>query len=138
MASAAEKVFGDEKARSRSTFEYMRIHGLRLIGSRRLHRPREGGQLTERVRRRPYAWCYFDAVEKAHPDGELLLQLLRRAASPTAGAAGRFPQHRGDPDSNLASTRPNRGGLASRMSQRRRTRPAARPLINAAKQIFKP
>src|SRR6185436_2837562 len=37
----------------------------------------EGGQLTEQVRRRPYAVILFDEVEKAHPDViQLLLQIL--------------------------------------------------------------
>jgi ATP-dependent Clp protease ATP-binding subunit ClpC len=37
----------------------------------------EGGQLTERVRRRPYSVVLFDEVEKAHPDVmHMLLQIL--------------------------------------------------------------
>ena len=36
----------------------------------------EGGQLTEAVRRRPYTLVLFDEVEKAHPDANMMLQIL--------------------------------------------------------------
>jgi len=53
----------------------------------------EGGQLTEAIRRRPYAVVLFDEVEKAHPDVfNVLLQVLETAASRTAGAHGGLPQ----------------------------------------------
>ena len=48
----------------------------------------EGGQLTEAVRRRPYAVVLLDEIEKAHPDVfNVLLQISTTAASPTARAA---------------------------------------------------
>ena len=45
----------------------------------------EGGQLTEKVRRKPFSMVLFDEVEKAHPDifNSLLQVLGRRAGSPT-------------------------------------------------------
>ena len=76
----AEALFGDEKAMIRLDMsEYMERHAVaRLIGSPPGYvGHEEGGQLTEAVRRRPYAVVLFDEIEKAHPDVfHLLLQLL--------------------------------------------------------------
>lgn len=76
----AENLFGDENAMIRVDMsEYMEGHSIsKLIGS-----PPgyvgfdEGGQLTEKIRRKPYAVLLFDEVEKAHPDVmNMLLQIL--------------------------------------------------------------
>lgn len=76
----AESMFGDEDAMIRIDMsEYMEKHTVsRLIGS-----PPgyvgfdEGGQLTEKVRRKPYSVVLFDEIEKAHPDVfNVLLQIL--------------------------------------------------------------
>ena len=76
----AEFLFDDEQAMVRIDMsEYMEKHAVaRLIGA-----PPgyvgfdEGGQLTEAVRRRPYAVILFDEIEKAHPDVfNVLLQVL--------------------------------------------------------------
>ncbi|MGI4755633.1 MAG: ATP-dependent chaperone ClpB [Janthinobacterium lividum] len=76
----AEFLFDDENAMVRIDMsEYMEKHAVaRLIGA-----PPgyvgfdEGGQLTEAVRRRPYAVILFDEIEKAHPDVfNVLLQVL--------------------------------------------------------------
>ncbi len=76
----AEAVFGDENAIIRIDMsEYMDKHNVsKLIGS-----PpgfvgyEEGGQLTEKVRRKPYSVILFDEIEKAHPDVfNILLQIL--------------------------------------------------------------
>jgi ATP-dependent Clp protease ATP-binding subunit ClpB len=76
----AEFLFDDEQAMVRIDMsEYMEKHAVaRLIGA-----PPgyvgfdEGGQLTEAVRRRPYAVVLFDEIEKAHPDVfNVLLQVL--------------------------------------------------------------
>jgi ATP-dependent Clp protease ATP-binding subunit ClpB len=76
----AEFLFDDEAAMVRIDMsEYMERHAVaRLIGA-----PPgyvgfdEGGQLTEAVRRRPYAVVLFDEIEKAHPDVfNVLLQVL--------------------------------------------------------------
>lgn len=59
--------------------EYMERHNIsRLIGSPPGYVGyEEGGQLTERVRRRPYSIVLFDEIEKAHPDVfNILLQIL--------------------------------------------------------------
>ena len=75
-----EAVFGDENAVIRIDMsEYMEKHSVsRMIGSPPGYVGfEEGGQLTEKVRRKPYAVLLFDEVEKAHPDVfNLLLQLL--------------------------------------------------------------
>ncbi len=76
----SEALFGSEEALIRLDMsEYMEKHSVsRLIGSPPGYvGHEEGGQLTEQVRRRPYAVILFDEMEKAHPDVfHLLLQLL--------------------------------------------------------------
>ncbi len=76
----AVSMFGDENAMLRLDMsEYMEKHTVsKLIGS-----PPgyvgfdEGGQLTEKVRRKPYSVILFDEIEKAHPDVfNMLLQIL--------------------------------------------------------------
>ena len=76
----AESLFGDENSMVRIDMsEYMESHSVsKLIGS-----PPgyvgfdEGGQLTEKIRRKPYSVILFDEIEKAHPDVmNMLLQIL--------------------------------------------------------------
>jgi ATP-dependent Clp protease ATP-binding subunit ClpC len=76
----AEALFGDEDAMLRLDMsEYMEKHSVsRMVGS-----PPgyvgfdEGGQLTEKIRRKPYSVVLFDEIEKAHPDVfNILLQIL--------------------------------------------------------------
>lgn len=76
----AQCLFGDESSMIRIDMsEYMEPHSVsKLIGS-----PPgyvgfdEGGQLTEKIRRKPYAVILFDEIEKAHPDVmNMLLQIL--------------------------------------------------------------
>ncbi len=73
-------LFNDENAMIRLDMsEYMERHAVaRMIGSPPGYVGyEEGGQLTERVRRRPYAVMLFDEVEKAHPEVlNILLQIL--------------------------------------------------------------
>lgn len=76
----AESMFGDENMLIRIDMsEYMeKINVSRLIGSAPGYVGYdEGGQLTEKVRRKPYSVVLFDEIEKAHPDVfNLLLQIL--------------------------------------------------------------
>jgi len=76
----AEFLFDDEQAMVRIDMsEYMEKHAVaRLIGAPPGYVGYdEGGQLTEAVRRRPYAVILFDEIEKAHPDVfNILLQVL--------------------------------------------------------------
>jgi ATP-dependent Clp protease ATP-binding subunit ClpC len=76
----AASIFGDENAMIRLDMsEYMEKHTVsRLVGSPPGYVGYdEGGQLTEKIRRRPYSVVLFDEIEKAHPDVfNMLLQIL--------------------------------------------------------------
>ncbi len=76
----AEAMFGDEKSMIRVDMsEFMEKHSVsKLVGSPPGYVGYdEGGQLTEKVRRRPYSVLLFDEIEKAHPDiFNILLQIL--------------------------------------------------------------
>ncbi|NLN06228.1 MAG: ATP-dependent Clp protease ATP-binding subunit [Firmicutes bacterium] len=76
----AESLFGDEDALIRLDMsEYMEKHTTsRLVGSPPGYVGYdEGGQLTEKVRRKPYSVVLFDEIEKAHPEVfNVLLQVL--------------------------------------------------------------
>ena len=76
----AEHIFGDSDAIVRMDMsEYMEKHSVsRLVGPPPGYVGyEEGGQLTEKVRRKPYSVVLFDEIEKAHPDVfNMLLQLL--------------------------------------------------------------
>ena len=76
----AEAMFGDENAMIRIDMsEYMERHTVsRLVGSPPGYvGHEEGGQLTEKVRRKPYSVVLFDEIEKAHEDvWNILLQIL--------------------------------------------------------------
>ena len=76
----AEALFGEEDAMIRVDMsEFMEKHTVsKLIGSPPGYVGYDdGGQLTEKVRRRPYSVVLFDEIEKAHPDVfNLLLQIL--------------------------------------------------------------
>jgi len=76
----ADVMFGDENAMIRVDMsEYMEKHSVsKLIGSPPGYVGYdEGGQLTEKLRRRPYSVVLFDEIEKAHPDVfNIMLQIL--------------------------------------------------------------
>ena len=76
----AELLFGDSNAMIRMDMsEYMEKHSVsKLIGSPPGYVGfEEGGQLTEKIRRKPYSVVLFDEIEKAHPDVfNILLQVL--------------------------------------------------------------
>jgi len=76
----AETIFGDEDAMIRIDMsEYMEKHATsRLVGAPPGYVGYdEGGQLTEKVRRKPYSVILLDEIEKAHPDVfNILLQVL--------------------------------------------------------------
>lgn len=76
----AAAMFGDENAMIRLDMsEYMEKHTVsRLVGSPPGYIGfEEGGQLTEKVRRKPYSVILFDEIEKAHPDVfNMMLQIL--------------------------------------------------------------
>ncbi len=76
----AESLFGDDNSMIRIDMsEYMEQHSTaKLIGSPPGYVGfEEGGQLTEKIRRKPYSVILFDEIEKAHPDVmNMLLQIL--------------------------------------------------------------
>jgi ATP-dependent Clp protease ATP-binding subunit ClpC len=76
----AERIFGDQDSLIQIDMsEYMEKHSVsRMIGSPPGYVGyEEGGQLTEAIRRKPYAVILFDEIEKAHPDvASILLQIL--------------------------------------------------------------
>ena len=76
----ADSLFGDENTLIRIDMsEYMEKHTVsKLIGSPPGYVGfEEGGQLTEKIRRKPYSVVLFDEIEKAHPDVfNILLQIL--------------------------------------------------------------
>lgn len=76
----AERIFGDQDSLIQIDMsEYMEKHAVsRMIGSPPGYvGHEEGGQLTEAIRRKPYAVILFDEIEKAHPDVvQILLQIL--------------------------------------------------------------
>jgi ATP-dependent Clp protease ATP-binding subunit ClpB len=80
VRALASYLFDDEKAMIRVDMsEYMEKHAVaRMVGAPPGYIGyEEGGQLTERVRRRPYSVVLFDEIEKAHPEVfNVLLQIL--------------------------------------------------------------
>ena len=94
-----EALFGDEDSLIRIDMsEYMEKHSVsRMIGSPPGYvGHEEGGQLTEKVRRKPYSVVLLDEVEKAHPDvfNVLLADSGRRPADRWAGPRGGFQEYR--------------------------------------------
>jgi hypothetical protein len=93
----AQYMFGDETALIQIDMsEYMDAHNVsRLVGAPPGYVGyEEGGQLSEKVRRRPYSVVLFDEIEKAHPDiWNLLLQILEDGVVTDPRPQGRFPQH---------------------------------------------
>lgn len=80
----AEELFGSDECMIRLDMsEYMEKHSVsRMIGSPPGYIGfEEGGQLTDRIRRKPYSVVLLDEVEKAHPDVlNLLLQILEEGS----------------------------------------------------------
>ena len=87
----AEVMFGSENDMIRIDMsEYMEKHTVsRLVGSPPGYvGHEEGGQLTEKVRRKPYSVVLFDEIEKAHEDvWNILLQILEDGIYPISRTA---------------------------------------------------
>ncbi|MBQ7190770.1 MAG: ATP-dependent Clp protease ATP-binding subunit [Kiritimatiellae bacterium] len=140
----ATELFGNEKALIQLDMsEYMEKFTVsRLVGSPPGYvGHEEGGQLTEKVRRRPYSVVLFDEVEKAHPDViHMLLQILEEGR--LTDAQGRQIDFRNTVvilTSNLGFDESNNRSLGfvresvAEDYERLRTR-----MISLAKQVFKP
>jgi len=141
----ASTMFGDEKALIQNDMsEYMEKFTVsRLVGSPPGYiGHEEGGQLTERVRRRPYSVVLFDEVEKAHPDVmHMLLQILEEGR--LTDSLGRQIDFRNTViilTSNLGFDYDKQGqGLGfSRETVSEDFNRLRDRMINSAKQIFKP
>ena len=116
MAKAlAELLFGSKNAMIRLDLsEYREAHSIaRLIGAPPGYVGYdEGGLLTEKIRRTPYAVVVFDEIEKAHPDlSALLLQILEEGClTDSAGRKADFSNAYILITSNIASPHPSGGG----------------------------
>ncbi len=139
------RMFGDEKALIQIDMsEYMEKFTVsRLVGSPPGYiGHEEGGQLTERVRRRPYSVVLFDEVEKAHPDVmHMLLQILEEGR--LTDSLGRHVDFRNTVvilTSNLGFdfARKGRGlGFSAESADHGYERLKSQ-LVNEARQVFKP
>jgi ATP-dependent Clp protease ATP-binding subunit ClpB len=134
----AEFLFDDEKAMIRIDMsEYMEKHAVsRLIGAPPGYVGYdEGGQLTEAIRRRPYAVVLFDEIEKAHPDVfNILLQVLEDGR--LTDGKGRTVDFRNTVlimTSNAASDLVQEMSRAERDSQEMKDR-----LMDALRKTFRP
>ena len=139
------RMFGDEKALIQIDMsEYMeKFTTSRLIGSPPGYVGHdEGGQLTERVRRRPYSVVLFDEVEKAHPDVmHMLLQILEEGR--LTDSLGRQVDFRNTVvilTSNLGFDFNRRGrGLGFASGEARQDYARLKDqLMNEARKVFKP
>jgi ATP-dependent Clp protease ATP-binding subunit ClpB len=130
-------LFDDERALVRIDMsEYMEKHAVaRLIGAPPGYVGyEEGGQLTEAIRRRPYAVVLFDEIEKAHPEVfNVLLQVLEDGR--LTDGKGRTVDFRNTVlimTSNVASD------LVQEMARREQTESMKDRLLDALRQTFRP
>ena len=143
--SLAEFMFGDPDALIQIDMsEYMeKFNVSRLVGSPPGYVGHdEGGQLSERVRRRPYSVVLFDEIDKAHPDVmHMLLQIIEEGK--LTDSLGRRVDFRNTVvimTSNLGAERIGKGGMLG-FSSGDKNEPAmkdAEKLIEEAKKYFKP
>lgn len=146
----AQALFTSEEALLRFDMsEYMEKHTIsRLIGSPPGYvGHEEGGQLTEKVRRRPYAVVLFDEIEKAHPDiWGILLQIMEDGV--LTDAQGRKADFRNTVivlTSNVGAARitarGSRLGFSAQEHTDGRTRPQAElreAVLSDLKKVFRP
>jgi ATP-dependent Clp protease ATP-binding subunit ClpC len=143
----AEHMFGDPKALVQLDMsEYMEKFSVsRLVGSPPGYVGyEEGGQLTEKVRRKPYCVVLFDEMEKAHPDVmNMLLQILEEGKlTDSSGPGGGLPQH-GHPPDLQRRRRDDQEGQRDGLRRRRRDYGAdydrmREKLLEESKRVFKP
>ncbi|MDR1640583.1 MAG: ATP-dependent Clp protease ATP-binding subunit [Clostridiales bacterium] len=142
----AEILFGDENATIRIDMsEYMEKHTVsKLIGSPPGYIGYdEGGQLTEKVRRKPYSVILFDEIEKAHPDVfNILLQVLDDGH--ITDAQGRRVSFKNSViimTSNAgarAIVEPKRLGFVSNVDKEKTYDDMKRTVMDEVKQVFRP
>ncbi len=145
--SLAEFMFGDQDALIQIDMsEYMeKFNVSRLIGSPPGYVGHgEGGELTEKIRRRPYSVVLFDEIEKAHPDVmHMLLQILEEGR--ITDSLGRKIDFRNTiivMTSNVGAEqvmKGNQGGLGfSSGSSEMDNEKAKEKLLDIARRFFKP
>ncbi len=143
----AEALFGDENALIRLDMsEYMeKFNVSRLIGSPPGYVGyEEGGQLTEKVRRKPYSVVLFDEIEKAHPDVfNVLLQIMDDGR--LTDAQGRVVDFRNSViimTSNIGArliTEPKRVGFSAGADEKARTyQDMKNNVMGELKKTFRP
>lgn len=143
----AEALFGDESHMIRLDMsEYMEKHTVsRLVGSPPGYVGYdEGGQLTEKVRRKPYSVVLFDEIEKAHPDVfNILLQILEDGR--LTDASGRLVDFRNTViimTSNIGArdiVEPKRLGFGAAMENEAKTyEDMKKNVMNELKKTFRP
>jgi len=123
--------------------EYMeKFSASRLVGSPPGYvGHEEGGQLTERVRRRPYSVVLFDEIEKAHPDvTHMMLQILEEGR--LTDSLGRSVDFRNTiviMTSNVGATHVSKGGLGfAPESSENDYEKLKKVMMDACKETFKP
>ncbi len=146
--AVAEFIFGDSDALIQIDMsEYMeKFNVSRLVGSPPGYVGHgDGGELTERVRRRPYSVVLFDEIEKAHPDVmHLLLQILEEGK--LTDSLGRRVDFRNTVvimTSNIGADRlGHSGGVLGFGGDREKEEQSGKRnedfLLNTAKRAFKP
>ncbi len=143
----AQTMFGSEDAMIRLDMsEYMEKHTVaKLIGS-----PPgyvgfdEGGQLTEKVRRKPYSVVLFDEIEKAHPDVfNMLLQILEDGR--LTDSQGRTIDFKNtiivmtsNIGASLITEKNHRLGFANEVSESKANEDIKAIVMNELKKVFKP
>jgi ATP-dependent Clp protease ATP-binding subunit ClpC len=144
----AEFIFGDASSLIQIDMsEYMeKFNVSRLVGSPPGYVGHdEGGQLTERVRRRPYSVVLFDEVEKAHPDVmHMLLQILEEGK--LTDSVGRQVDFRNTVVILTSNLGHGAGGMAGDLgfgdsaeeSEKSKYSQLKKRTLGAAKRAFKP
>ncbi|MBC8569736.1 ATP-dependent Clp protease ATP-binding subunit [Zongyangia hominis] len=139
----AECLFSDENAMIRLDMsEYMEKHAVsKLIGSPPGYVGYdEGGQLTEKVRRKPYCVVLFDEIEKAHPDVfNLLLQILEDGVlTDSQGRKVNFKNTVIIMTSNLGAQSLANGGNLGFVTGKADDKSMKNDMLKELKRLFKP
>ncbi|MBE6405742.1 MAG: ATP-dependent Clp protease ATP-binding subunit [Lentisphaerae bacterium] len=144
--TVAEFIFGNQDSLIQVDMsEYMeKFNVSRLVGSPPGYvGHEEGGELTERVRRKPYSVVLFDEIEKAHPDVmHLLLQILEEGRlTDTLGRRVDFRNTIIIMTSNIGAAMMNHSnsmGFESSRTKEENFERTSNQLLEAAKKQFKP
>ncbi|MGL4798368.1 MAG: ATP-dependent Clp protease ATP-binding subunit [Cellulosilyticaceae bacterium] len=142
----AETMFGDENAMIRIDMsEYMEKHAVsKLIGSPPGYVGyEEGGQLTEKVRRKPYSVVLFDEIEKAHGDVfNILLQILDDGhITDSTGRKVNFKNTIIIMTSNIGArniTAPKKVGFISQVDAEKDYKDMQKNVLEELKKLFRP